>query len=80
MGAQRKNCFSHRALRSDQYAAAQRLLDVGAKLCAAGSLIGYDGIALLKLDIPEQGENHGHWQLRDISQRANFDVEGILAR
>ncbi|WP_237151308.1 chromosome segregation protein SMC [Pseudomonas sp. ADAK18] len=71
---------AHYALEEKWNAAAQQLLDVGAKLYGAGRLIGYDGIAFLNLDIPEQGENHGHWQLRDISERANHDVMNILAR
>ena len=47
---------------------------------AAGSLIGRDGITFLKLSIPELAENYGHWQLRDVSQQANYYVKDILAR
>lgn len=71
---------AHYALEEKWNVAAQQLLHVGAKLYAAGSLIGHDGIAFIKLDIPKQGEEPGHWQLRDISKRANYDVMDILAR
>jgi hypothetical protein len=71
---------AHYALEEKWNAAARQLLDVGAKLYAAGSFIGRDGIAFLKLSIPELAEDYGHWQLRDISQRANYDVMEILAR
>lgn len=71
---------AHYALEEKWNATAQQLLEVGAKLYAAGGLIGRDGIAFLKLSIPELGEDYGHWQLRDISQRANYEVMDILAR
>jgi hypothetical protein len=71
---------AHYALEEKWNAAAQQLLNVGAKLYAAGRFIGDDPVAFLKLDIPELGENHGSWQLRDMSARANHDVMDILAR
>lgn len=71
---------AHYSLEEKWNTAAKQLLDVGAKLYAAGGLIGRDGIAFLKLNIPELGESFGHWQLRDISQRANYEVMDILAR
>ncbi len=72
--------MAHYALEEKWNTAARQLLDLGAKLYAAGSLIGRDGTVFLKLSIPELGKNHGHWQLRDISQQAKYDVMDILAR
>ncbi|MCK1790762.1 chromosome segregation protein SMC [Pseudomonas violetae] len=71
---------AHYALEEKWNAAARQLLDVGAKLYAAGSLIERDGIEFLKLNIPELGENYGHWQRSDMSELANYDVQDILAR
>jgi hypothetical protein len=51
--------------------AAQALLEVGGKLYAAQSMIGREVVALLKLDIPEQGENYGSWKWRDLADRAS---------
>lgn len=51
--------------------AAQALLDVGGKLYAVQNLIGRDAVALLKLDIPEQGENYGSWKWRDLADRSS---------
>ncbi|WP_124372369.1 chromosome segregation protein SMC [Pseudomonas sp. R2-7-07] len=71
---------AHYALEEKWNVAARKLLDVGAKLYAAGRLIGGDPVAFLKLDIPELGENYGHWHLRHMSERANYDVSDILTR
>lgn len=51
--------------------AAQALLDVGGKLYAVQSKIGREPVALLKLDIPEQGENFGSWRWRELADRAS---------
>lgn len=51
--------------------AARALLDVGGKLYAVQSMIGREPVALLKLDIPEQGENHGSWKWRDLADRSS---------
>ena len=57
-------------------AAAVALLEVGGKLWAAQRLIDRDPVALLKLNIPEQGENFWSWgwsELSDRSYQHNFD-------
>ncbi|SEN48325.1 hypothetical protein SAMN04487857_11857 [Pseudomonas sp. ok272] len=50
--------------------AAQALLDVGGKLWAVRRLINRDPVALMKLDIPEQGENFGSWSWHELSDRS----------
>ncbi|SDS84686.1 chromosome segregation protein SMC [Pseudomonas prosekii] len=54
--------LAHNALEEAWNEAAQALLDVGGKLYAAARLIGRDPVSLIKLDIPEQGENFGSWR------------------
>lgn len=46
--------------------AAKALLDVGGKLWAARSLINRESVSLMKLEIPEQGENFRSWTCRDL--------------
>lgn len=50
--------------------AAQALLDVGGKLWASYHLINRDQISLMKLVLPEQGENYGAWKFEDLSDRS----------
>lgn len=60
--------------------AAQALLDVGGKLCAARRMIDRDPIALLKLNVPEQGENFSNWAWSDLSERSvRYAVQDVLA-
>ncbi|SFY19812.1 hypothetical protein SAMN03159390_04227 [Pseudomonas sp. NFACC49-2] len=60
--------------------AAQALLDVGGKLCAARRMIDRDPVALLKLNVPEQGENFSSWAWNDLSERAvRYKVQDVLA-
>ncbi|VVN20163.1 hypothetical protein PS683_04322 [Pseudomonas fluorescens] len=51
--------------------AAKALLKTGGKLWAARRLINRDPVALLKLDIPEQGENFGSWTFRELAERSH---------
>ncbi|CRM43407.1 hypothetical protein [Pseudomonas sp. 24 E 13] len=51
--------------------AAQALLETGGKLWAARRLINRDPVALLKLEIPEQGENFGSWTSRELADRSH---------
>ena len=51
--------------------AAKALLETGGKLCAARRLINRDPVALLKLEIPEQGERFGSWTYRELVDRSN---------
>lgn len=60
--------------------AAQVLLDVGGKLCAARRMIDRDPVALLKLNVPEQGENFSSWAWNDLSERSvRYKVQDVLA-
>lgn len=51
--------------------AAKALLETGGKLWAARRLISRDPVALLKLEIPEQGENFGSWTFRELAERSH---------
>ncbi|MDN5397930.1 MAG: chromosome segregation protein SMC [Pseudomonas sp.] len=46
--------------------AARELLETGGKLLAVRNLINRDPVALMKLDIPEQGEHFGSWTYREL--------------
>ncbi|SED49779.1 chromosome segregation protein SMC [Pseudomonas migulae] len=61
--------LAHNALEEAWNDAAQKLLDVGGKLYAAARLIGRDPVSLMKLDIPEQGENFGSWRWSELADR-----------
>ena len=61
--------LAHNALEEAWNEAAQALLDVGGKLYAAARLIGRDPVSLMKLDIPEQGENFGSWRWSELADR-----------
>ena len=63
--------LAHDALEETWNEAAQALLDVGGKLYAAARLIGRDPMSLMKLDIPEQGENFGSWRWSDLADRGS---------
>ncbi len=51
--------------------AAKALLETGGKLWAARKLISLDPVSLLKLHIPEQGENFGSWTSRELADRSH---------
>jgi hypothetical protein len=61
--------LAHNALEESWNEAAQALLEVGGKLYAAARLIGRDPVSLMKLDIPEQGENFGSWRWSELADR-----------
>jgi hypothetical protein len=50
--------------------AAKALLETGGKLWAARDLINRDPVALMKLDIPEQGERFGSWTWHELADRS----------
>ncbi|PIB51579.1 chromosome segregation protein SMC [Pseudomonas sp. 2588-5] len=50
--------------------AAKALLETGGKLWAARDLINRDPVALMKLDIPEQGERFGSWTWQELADRS----------
>lgn len=50
--------------------AAKALLETGGQLWAARNLINRDPVALMKLDIPEQGEHFGSWTWQELADRS----------
>nr|WP_257227954.1 hypothetical protein [Pseudomonas sp. NIBRBAC000502773] len=52
-------------------ATAKALLETGGKLWAARNLISRDPVALMKLNIPEQGEHFGSWTWRELLKRSH---------
>ena len=50
---------------------AKALLEIGGKLWAARNLINRDPVALMKLDIPEQGEHFGSWTWQELVDRSH---------
>ncbi|MGX9759145.1 chromosome segregation protein SMC [Pseudomonas shahriarae] len=51
--------------------AAKTLLETGGKLWAARNLINREPVALMKLDIPEQGGHFGSWTWRELATRSH---------
>lgn len=71
--------LAHMALEEKWNEAAQALLDAGGKLWAAYRLIERDQVTLLKLVIPEEGENFGSWKWHELSDRArHHTVQDLL--
>jgi len=50
--------------------AAKALLETGGQLWAARNLINRDPVALMKLNIPEQGERYGSWNWEELADRS----------
>lgn len=50
--------------------AAKALFEVGGKLWANYNLLGLDQVGLMKLAVPEQGENYGQWTWRELLDRS----------
>ncbi len=50
--------------------AAKALFEVGGKLWANYNLLGLDQVGLMKLAVPEQGENHGRWTWHELIDRS----------
>lgn len=63
--------LAHTVLEEKWNKAVETLLDVGDKLWASYRLIDRDQIALMRLVLPEQGENHGDWKSRDLAERSH---------
>ena len=60
--------------------AAKVLLETGGKLWAARNMISRDPVALLKLNIPEQGERLGSWTWRELAERSDqYRLADLLA-
>lgn len=62
--------LAHNVLEEKWNQAAQALLDVGGKLWASYRLINRDQVSLMKLALPEQGENYGAWKFEDLADRS----------
>jgi hypothetical protein len=50
--------------------AAKALFEVGGKLWANYNLLGLDQVGLMKLAVPEQGENYGQWTWHELIDRS----------
>jgi hypothetical protein len=72
--------LAHDALEETWNETAQALLEVGGKLYAAARLIGRDPVSLMKLDIPEQGENFGSWRWSELADRGRqYRIRDLLS-
>lgn len=71
--------LAHTLLEEKWNEAAKELFEVGGKLWAAYNMIGLDQVSLLKLVVPEAGENFGNWTWSELSGRAqNFSIQDVL--
>lgn len=72
--------LAHTVLEEKWNQAAEALLDVGGKLWASYRLIDRDQIGLMKMDLPEQGENFGSWKFGELADRSyKHTVQDVLA-
>lgn len=72
--------LAHTVLEEKWNQAAEALLEVGGKLRASYHLIGHDPLGLMKLVLPEQGENFSDWKFGELSDRSyKHTVQDILA-
>lgn len=70
-GIERHALFlSKTALEEKWNEAAKALFEVGGKLWANYNLLGLDQIGLMKLAVPEEGENFGKWTWDELSDRS----------
>lgn len=71
--------LAHIALEEKWNQAAEALLDVGGKLWASYRLIDRDQIGLMKMVLPEQGENFHAWKFGELSDRSfKHTVQDVL--
>lgn len=72
--------LAHTVLEEKWNQAAEALLDIGGKLWASYRLIDRDQIGLMKLVLPEQGENFSSWKSGELADRAyKHTVQDVLA-
>lgn len=72
--------LAHIVLEEKWNKAAEALLDVGGKLWASYHLIDRDQIGLMKMVLPEQGENFHAWKFGELSDRSRkHTVQDVLA-
>ncbi|EFQ65923.1 chromosome segregation SMC [Pseudomonas fluorescens WH6] len=62
--------LSYTVLEEKWNEAAKALFEVGGKLWANYNLLGLDQVGLMKLAVPEEGENFGNWTWHELSDRA----------
>lgn len=71
--------LAHTLLEEKWNEAAKELFEVGGRLWAAYNMIGLDQVSLLKLVVPEAGENFGSWTWSELSGRAHkFSIQDVL--
>lgn len=71
--------LAHMVLEEKWNEAAQALFDVGGKLWATYNLLNHDQIGLMKLVVPEEGENFHSWKWHELSERARqHTVQDVL--
>jgi hypothetical protein len=71
--------LAHMVLEEQWNEAAKALFEVGGKLWATYNLLNHDQIGLMKLVIPEQGENFHSWKWHELSERARqHTVQDVL--
>jgi hypothetical protein len=59
--------------------AAKALFEVGGKLWANYNLLGLDQVGLMKLAVPEEGENFGKWTWHELSNRSRqYTAQDLL--
>jgi chromosome segregation ATPase len=72
--------LAHMVLEEQWNEAAKALFDVGGKLWATYNLLNHDQIGLMKLVVPEEGENFQSWKWDELSVRARqHTVQDVLA-
>jgi len=72
--------LAHMVLEEQWNEAAEALFDVGGKLWTSYNLLDHDQIGLMKLVVPEQGENFHSWNWHELSERArHHTVQDLLA-
>lgn len=70
-GIERHALFLSKTVLEEQWNdAAKALFEVGGKLWANYNLLGLDQVALMKLAVPEQGENYGQWTWHELIDRS----------
>ena len=59
--------------------AAKALFEVGGRLWANYNLLGLDQVNLMKLAVPEEGENFGNWTWHELSDRSRqYSVRDLV--
>ncbi|WP_033051948.1 hypothetical protein [Pseudomonas sp. GM49] len=72
--------LAHIVLEEQWNEAAKALFEVGGKLWTTYNLLNHDQIGLMKLVVPEQGENFHSWKWEELSERAcRYTVQDVLA-